>query len=260
MSYKNILLESTEGVLTITLNRPAQMNALNGEIIEELRQAFAEAERDEQVKCVVITGSEKFFCAGADISEANQAASSFGGFAFSRRYQSFFLELERFKKPTVAAIRGYVLGGGLEFALACDFRIVAEDARLGVPEINIGALPAGTGTIKLPRLLGPAKAKEMLMLGEPISGKEAVALGLANKAVPADQVVPEAKVLGAKLAEKAPLPLTMMKNIIRETAHLDMSAAIEIEAQALGMLASTHDFTEGTKAFLEKRKPQFLGR
>lgn len=260
MSYENILVEKEEGTLLITLNRPKAMNALSQALLAELQQALKEAEGDAGIKSIIISGAEKFFCAGADISEVNKVNSPFSGYDFSQQFHRAFTEVERCKKPTIAAVRGLALGGGLELMLACDFRIVAEDARLGVPEVNIGALPAGGGTVKLPRIIGVAKAKEMLLLGDPISGKEAEALGLVNKAVPADQVMAEARNLAAKLAQKPPLVLQVIKAIVYDTEGVDLRTAMDIEAQGLSMLAATEDFVEGTSAFLQKRKPEFKGR
>lgn len=260
MSYENILVEKEDAVLLITLNRPKAMNALSQALLAELLQALKEAEEDAQIKSIIIAGAEKFFCAGADISEVNKVTSPFSGYDYSQQFHRAFTEVERCKKPVIAAVRGLVLGGGLELMLSCDFQIVADDARVGVPEVNIGALPAGGGTVKLPRIMGAAKAKEMLLLGDPISGKEAEALGLVNKAVPADQVLAEARSLAAKLARKPPLVLQVIKAVVYNTEGMDLRTALDVEAQGLSILAASEDFVEGTSAFLQKRKPEFKGR
>lgn len=257
----DILLKDQEGgVLALTLNRPALFNALNVALLEELTKTLEEAEDSESVKCVVISGSGKNFCAGADITEVNQVNSTFGAFNFSRSFHRCFEKVESFSKPVIAAVNGFALGGGCELMISCDFRIVAENARIGLPEVNIGAIPAGGGTIKLPRLISPLKAKEILMLGEPISGTEAERIGLINKAVPTAQVFEEAREMARILAQKPPLVLKTIKNLVKITANEQMESALHLEARALSMLSQTSDFMEGTLAFLEKRNPIFNGQ
>ncbi|TDA64101.1 MAG: enoyl-CoA hydratase/isomerase family protein [Clostridia bacterium] len=258
--YETILVAREGYGILVTLNRPAQMNALSRTLLRELSQALKEAEDNSEIRSIIISGAEKYFCAGADIGEVNQVKSPFAGYTHSKEFQKLFSEMEALKKPIIAAVRGLALGGGLELMLACDFRLVAEDARLGLPEVNIGALPAGGGTVKLPRIVGAAKAKEMLFLGETITGRQAVEIGLVNKAVPADQVLDEARTLARRLAEKPPLVLQVIKAVIRASAAVDQQTAMDIEAKGLAMLASTEDFAEGSAAFLEKRKPNFRGR
>ncbi len=202
MAYQALLLEREDAVLTITINRPAQMNAMDLNATAELVQALQEADRDDGVRVIIITGSEKFFCTGADISGAAKVSSAAEGYQFAKNYQNSFAQVEEVGKPVIAAVRGYALGGGMELALACDLRIVAENARLGVPEIKLGALPGGGGTARLPRLIGPHRAMELLFLGDPISGTEAVRLGLANRAVPAAEVLNEAKALAQETTEQ----------------------------------------------------------
>lgn len=260
MEYQNLICEQADGVLTITLNRPKQMNAINQALIDELSQVLREASTDSEVVCVVVAGSEKFFCAGADITEVNKTKTAFQGYAFSKKFQRCFAQIEQFNKPVIAAVRGFALGGGFELMLACDFRIAAEDAKLGVPEVNIGALPAGGGTVKLPRLIGSLKAMELLLMGDTINGKKAVELGIVNQAVPAADVLTAANQLAVKLSSKPPLVLQAIKQIVHNSATIDLEAALDLESQGLAMLASTEDFQEGTLAFLEKRKPQWKGR
>lgn len=258
MGYETILTSLNEGILEITLNRIPQMNAINQQMLDELAQVAAEAEKSDAVKCVIIAGGEKFFCAGADLTEANKANSSFAGFNFSRKYQKCCEHFENLSKPVIAAVRGYALGGGCELMLACDFRIAAEDAAIGLPECKIGAIPGGGGTIKLPQMINPLKAKEMLCFGDPVSGKEAQAIGLVNKAVPFDEVLTEARAWAAKLAQRPPLVLRTIKALTALT-NKDMKSLYDLESQGLGMLAASADFKEGTSAFLEKRKPVFKG-
>lgn len=259
MSYQNLLLTREDATLIITLNRPAQMNALDMASLDELSQVLREAQGNAEVRNLIIAGGEKFFCVGADISEVNKINSAFAGYRFSKNFQRCFAQIEELDKIAIAAVRGYALGGGLELMLACDFRIVADDAQLGVPEVNLGALPGGGGTAKLPRLIGSLQAKELLLLGEPISGQVAAQLGMVNKAVPATEVLSEAKALARKLAQRSPLALQVIKSAVRESMNVDLNSALEFEARGLGFLATSEDFKEGTAAFLQKRRPTFKG-
>ncbi|OPX87307.1 enoyl-CoA hydratase/isomerase family protein [Pelotomaculum sp. PtaB.Bin117] len=259
MAYETIETVLKEGILLITLNRPSKMNSLNRVALDEIHKVLDEAERSEEIKCVIVSGSEKVFCVGADISEVNKVNSSFAGYANSRRFQECFGRFEKLSKPVVAAVRGYALGGGCELMIACDFRIVAEDAKMGFSEVNIGAIPGGGGTAKLPLLINPLKAKEILCLGNLISGKDAAELGLVNKAVPAEQVLEEAYNLAEQLAQKSPLVLKTIKQITNLATN-DMESLLQHEAQGFGLIAASEDFKEGTAAFLEKRKPVFRGK
>lgn len=258
VSYETLLTSLDGEILEITLNRTAQMNAINQQMINELEQVIAEAEKSAAVKCLIIIGGEKFFCAGADITEVNKVDSSINGYNFSRKYQKCFEKIEELSKPVIAAVRGYALGGGFELMLACDFRIAAENAIIGLPEVKIGAIPAGGGTVKLPQLISPLKAKELLCFGDPVNGQEAQAIGLVNKAVPFTQVLTEARAWAAQLVQKAPLALKTIKALTARTSN-DDKLMYHLEAQGLGMLALSEDFKEGTAAFLEKRKPNFKG-
>lgn len=260
MAYQALLLEREDAVLTIIINRPAQMNAMDLNAIAELVRALQGADQDEGVRVIIITGSDKFFCTGADISGAAKVSSAAEGYQFSKNYQNGFAQVEEVGKPVIAAVRGYALGGGMELALACDLRIVAEEARLGVPEIKLGALPGGGGTARLPRLIGPHRAMELLFLGDPISGTEAVRLGLANRAVPAAEVLNEAKALARQLAQRAPLSLRVIKRVVRASMNTDLRSALDFEAEGFADLASSEDFKEGTSAFLQKRSPNFRGK
>jgi len=258
VNYEVLVTGLDEGVFTLTLNRPSRMNAFNQVLLDEFHQAVNEAEQSQEVRCLVISGGEKFFSAGADITEVNKINSTFNGYAFSRKFQECFGQLEKLSKPVIAAVRGYALGGGCELMLACDFRIVAEDAKIGMSEVNIGAIPSGGGTVKLPHLINPLKAKEMLCFGKPISGKVAEEIGLVNKAVLSDQVLAEAYSWAKELTQKPPLVIKTIKTITA-LATKDVDSLLHYEAQGLGMLSGTEDFKEGTAAFLEKRKPAFKG-
>ncbi len=260
MAYQNLLLEREDSILTITVNRPAQMNALDRRSLDELVRLLKRSDRDNGVRVIIITGSDKFFCAGADISWAAKVDSAASGYEFSKNYQNCFSQIEDVGKPVIAAVRGYALGGGMELALACDICIVAEDARLGVPEVKLGALPGGAGTARLPRLIGPHRAKELLFLGDPITGQQAVQMGLVNKAVPAAEVLNEAKAMARQLAQKAPLSLRAIKRVVRASMNTDVRSAIDFEAHGFAGLASSKDFKEGMSAFLQKRSANFKGK
>ncbi|MFZ3102970.1 MAG: enoyl-CoA hydratase/isomerase family protein [Desulfitobacteriaceae bacterium] len=258
--FETIIYTKKGNIAEITLNRPKQMNAINQLMIDELGQALQKVTQDNEANCLIIKGNEKFFCAGADITEVNKNKTTFDGYQFSSRFQQCFARFEEFKKPVVVAIEGLVMGGGFELMLACDFRVVAEEAKLALPEVNIGALPAGGGTVKLPRMIGRLKATELLLFGEPITGKMAAELGIVNVAVPRSEVVATAENIAAKLASKSSLVVQAIKGIINKSSDMDIAGALDLEARGLGMLVGTEDFHEGTLAFLEKRKPVWQGR
>lgn len=258
-TYETLKTEQTAGILTITIDRPSRLNALNQTALNEIHRVLDEAEKSEDVRCVLIGGSEKSFCVGADLTEVNKVDSSFSGYANSRKYQEVFGRFFNLSKMVVAAVKGYALGGGCELMMACDFRIAAEDARIGLSEINIGTIPGGGGTAMLPLLINPLKAKEILCFGRPISGKEAAEIGLVNKAVPDDQVLPEAYSLAKELAQKPPLVLKTIKQITN-LAVRDRESLLLHEAQGWAMLAASEDYKEGITAFLDKRQPVFRGK
>lgn len=260
MTFETIKYTKNGKVAEITLNRPKQMNAINQLMIDELGKALQEASQDNEVACLIVKGNEKFFCAGADISEVNKNKTCIDGYHFSSMFQQGFAMFENFKKPVIVAIEGITMGGGFELMLSCDFRVVADEAKLSLPEVNIGALPAGGGTAKLPRLIGKLKATELLLLGETITGKQAAALGIVNVSVPQAEVVKTAENIANKLAMKPPLVVQVIKGIVNNNADMDMAGALDIEARGLAMLVGTEDFHEGTLAFLEKRKPVWQGR
>jgi enoyl-CoA hydratase/carnithine racemase len=236
------------------------MNAMDQKMIDELYQVLNDLEHDNEISSIIFTGNEKFFCTGADINEVNKIQSSFNGYDFSRKYQEIFSYIENFSKPVISAVRGYAFGAGCELMLACDFRIVADNARIGLPEVNLGAIPAGGGTVKIAKLLPPVKAKEILCLGEPLNGLEFASLGLANKAVPAAEVIKEAIDLAEKLAKKSSLVLATVKRLVSFSISNDLTSALHAEAQGFAMLTSTEDFREGTTAFFEKRPAKFQGK
>ncbi|HEX3031379.1 MAG TPA: enoyl-CoA hydratase-related protein [Bacillota bacterium] len=256
MAYEVITIEIEGGVATLTLNRPP-MNPLNSRVFSELSQAADELEANPAVKAVIITGAgEKAFAAGADITEmANLTPVEV--YSFCQVSRTAFEKLENLSKPTIAAISGLALGGGSELAMTCDFRIAADNAKFGQPEINLGIIPGGGGTQRLARLIGATKAKEMILLGDIIDATTAAGLGLVNKVVPAADLSAEAGKLARKLAGKPAVAMRMAKTAINLGTNVDLRSGLELETQSFVVAFASEDRVEGIKAFNEKRKPVF---
>jgi enoyl-CoA hydratase len=249
---------SVEGAVAIlTLNRPP-VNALSAALVADIEAAVARA-ADPAVRAVVITGSPHF-AAGADIAELKAAASGSDDTPLAGRLSAALLALEALPKPTIAAIRGFALGGGLELALACDFRYLAEDARVGLPEIKLGIFPGAGGTQRLPRLVGLSKARELIYMGRHLKADEALAIGLADKVVPAEGLAAAALEFAAALAKGATVALGAAKQAVNATLGLDMEAGLAVEAAGFATCLGTEDAQEGLAAFLEKREAGFKGR
>ena len=260
MNFENLLLERDGGVAILTVNRPKVLNALNTQTLDELRRAILELKRDDGVRAVILTGAgEKSFVAGADINElATQTPTSGREHAMSGQH---ILDLvEHLGKPVIAAINGYALGGGCELAMACTIRIAADTAKLGQPEINLGLIPGYAGTQRLARIVGRGRALELLLTGDQISAPEAYRLGLVNRVVPAADLMAEAKKLAATLAAKAPIAVRYILEAVHKGVEMPFAQAQVFEATLFGLVASTEDMREGTKAFLEKRKADFKGK
>ena len=244
-------------VATIWLHRPDKKNSLNAQMRTELEELLRDIASQSSIRAVVVTGSDEIFCAGADIGEMGGPASAESSYRHAREFQLLFDQIESLPQPVVAAVSGYALGGGCELALAADFRVASETARFGLPEIKIGAFPGGGGTQRLTRLVGPAKAKEMILIGEPITAPEALAIGLVAKVVSKESYLAEATTLANKLASLPRLALQASKMLINRSQDVDLATGLEFEARTFAAIAHTHDLAEGTKAFLEKRKPNF---
>jgi len=260
MVLNTVTYEKSEGIGIITLTRSKSMNAINREFIGELDQLFDEIARDDEISAVIITGSEKVFCAGADIKEVGKIRTPMEAHLFVSGVQLVFNKIEKLDKPVIAAVSGLALGGGCELALACDIRIAAENATFGQPEIKIGVIPGAGGTQRLPRLVGLGRAKELLFTGDPIGAQEAYRIGLVNKVVPIESLMSEAKKMASKLAQQPPLALKTTKMVINEGMDMNIQSALALEARSFEILFSTEDQKEGMKAFVEKRKPIFKGR
>jgi len=253
MDFETILFAREEGFGIITLNRPDQGNSINEQLIKDVNSALDGIEKDTEVRVVVITGGEKFFCSGADLKEPRLPGRS-------QRANSLFTRIERFDKPTIVAINGYALGGGFEISLCCDFRVAAEDARLGTPEVKVGIIPSGGATLRLPRLVGLARAKEFLLLGESITGAQALSMGIVNRVSPPGKALDESKKLAQMLIDKPPLSLKAVKDCVLAGQLMETDSAIEYIIQTADRLRDTEDYQEGRNAFREKRKPVWKGK
>ena len=256
---QNLKVHKKDAVATIELYRPQKKNSLNGEMRRELEECLKELAHDRNTRVAIVTGGEEIFCAGADIAELQESTSAESTYKHGREFQFLFDQVEALPQPVIAAVSGYALGGGCELALACDFRIASQTAKFGLPEIKIGAFPGGGGTQRLPRLIGASKAKEMIFTGDPIGADEALSLGLVMKVVPKERLMEEALSFAAKLAAMPRLAMEASKMLINRGLEIDLASGLELEARCFGNLAMTHDLQEGTRAFLEKRKPNFTG-
>ena len=260
MEYKNILFNVAEGVARITFNRPKVLNAMNLEVMTELGDAVKICALDDNIKAVILTGAgEKAFVAGADISQM-QNSTLVDILKLMELGQNTLRMLETMAKPSIAAVNGFALGGGTEIALACDIRIAAETAMFGQPEILIGIIPGWGGTQRLPRLVGMGIAKELILSGSQINAKRAYEIGLVNKVVPAAELISEAEKFAKKLTQLPAFALRMAKNSINYGFDLPLDNAVKLELGSVAQCFSTQDQKEGMKAFLEKRKPNFIGR
>ncbi|MSO49605.1 MAG: enoyl-CoA hydratase [Acidobacteria bacterium] len=260
MSFENILIEREGAVTTITLNRPKVLNALNAQTLDELTTAFEAVAADAETRVVILTGAgDKSFVAGADINEL-AVQTPVGGRDHARRGQRLFDRIERLGKPVVAAVNGFALGGGCELAMACTMRIAADTARFGQPEINLGIIPGYAGSQRLPRLVGRGRAQELLLTGDMIGADEAHRIGLVNRVVPAAQLMDETRKLAQTLATKAPVAVRYILDAVATGADMAFAEAEDHEATLFGLVSTTDDMREGTRAFLEKRKPTFTGK
>jgi enoyl-CoA hydratase len=260
-TYERLIVTDKGRTRTITINRPEKLNALDKQVLSELAAAVAGARLDDNVRAVIITGAgEKAFVAGADIGElAEQSPAS--GKEHTLAGQAILRAIETFPKPVVAAINGYALGGGCELALACHLRVCAATAKIGLPEVKLGIIPGYGGTQRLPRLIGRARALEMILSGEPIGAETALAWGLVNRIAPsAKETVATAENLLAPILERAPLAVGAALEAVRRGSQLPLAEAMRIEADLFAILCTTEDMREGTRAFLEKRKAEFRGR
>jgi enoyl-CoA hydratase len=261
MSYSNIRFEvDGGGIALLTVSRPEKLNALNAETVIELQDAVARAQREPEVRALIVTGAgDKAFVAGADISQI-ALLTPIEAQAYAERGQRMLRELETLPKPALAAVNGYALGGGLELAMACAVRVASENARLGQPEVKLGILPGYGGTQRLPRLVGRGRALEMLLSGEPVTAAEAHRIGLVNHVVPQAHLLEFCREWLRKVLANAPLAVALTMQAVDVGLEAGLEQGLRFEAAAFGLTAATEDKREGTRAFLEKRQPVFAGK
>lgn len=255
MAYQTLIVEVEDYVSLIRLNRPEALNALNSQLLSELAEALAEADKNEKVRCIVITGSEKAFAAGADIKEMSE--KSFVDMFTSDYFAAESEAISRTRKPVIAAVAGYALGGGCELAMMCDFIICADNAKFGQPEINLGVVAGIGGTQRLTRFVGKSKAMDMHLTGRFMEAAEAERSGLVSRVVPAAKLMSEAMSAARKIAEKSALTTMVVKESVNRSYETTLREGILFERRIFHALFSTEDQKEGMNAFLEKREPQF---
>lgn len=256
-----VLCERRGAVGLLTLNRPKTLNALNVETLLVLEASLTELERDDAIRVIVLTGAgERAFVAGGDIADLNSRQGLAHYQEFAEVIHRVFRRFETCDKPTIGAINGWALGGGTELLLALDIRLVAQEARLGLPEITLGLFPGAGGTQRLIRQIPLCRAKEMMFCGEQITADEAVALGLCNRAVPRERLLDDALATAGKIAAKSPLTLKLLKRSLRDGADMPLSAALAHEQAMIGLVLDSADAHEGCSAFLQKRAAEFTGR
>lgn len=261
MGYKNLLVEISDGIAIVTINRPKSLNALNSETLAELDACFQEVEQDGSVKVLILTGSgEKSFVAGADISEMVNA-SALEGRTMGLLARSAFKRLEDMEKPTIAAVNGYALGGGCEISMACDVTIASDNAKFGQPETGLGIIPGFGGTQRLARLVGKKRAKELIFTCDMINAEEAFRIGLVNHIVRPEELLTFCKDMAKRMMKNAPMSLALAKQAINVGLDTDIDAGLKLEANLFGLSFATADKKEGMTAFLEKRKEKnFIGK
>jgi enoyl-CoA hydratase len=258
-ALKYVAYEKQEQVSTIVLNRPQSLNALNTALLTELRTVLEDAEADTAVRVIVITGAgDKAFCAGVDVTEIVEKSPEEAR-AFSQWVQAIFTVIEELKKPVIAKIHGFCLGGGLELSLACDFRIASDTSLFGLPEVNLAIIPGGGGTQRIPRLIGKTKALELLMTGFPIDAAEAFRLTLVNAVVSVDDLGKKVDEFVQNLVSKSPVTLGILKAAVNKGLEMNLEHALEYEAECFEAALKTEDARAGLQAFVEKRKPEFKG-
>lgn len=258
-NYNTIILEKKGGIGYLTLNRPEVFNAISQELIDEMRDALARVDADEEIRVLIITGAGKGFQAGADIRELS-VMRPMDILRWNEGIVRNNAAVEDLRQPVIAAINGVAMGGGLELAISCQFRIIEEGVKLGLPEVKLGIIPGTGGTQRLPRLIGKTKAYELLLLGEPIDAQEAYRIGLVNRVVPKGQAVAAAEELAGRIMANAPIAVELCKDAVEIGMDLPLEQAVQYSQKNCITCFSTEDMKEGTTAFLEKRKANFKGK
>jgi len=261
MGFKTILYDKADGVGTITLNRPEKLNAINFEMLEEMWSVLQEVVVDQEVRVVLLTGEGRYFAAGADLEILAALEPESLRAELTRYWNPVFSEFENMQKLTIAGLNGPAVGAGVELALCCDLRYAGEAATLRLPQINFGVLPDAGATVRLPMLVGPAKAKELILTGDTLSARDAAGMGLVNRVFPQEAIAEEVRMVARKMAQKPPLALGVGKQLVnRAFRSADTRAGLEAVKNAQCALIRTEDYREGVRAFLEKREPVFNGR
>lgn len=255
MSFENILLEKEDGIATITFNRPDALNALNNQTRAEFYSAMKDVAADDDIKVVILTGAGRAFVAGSDIKELKQTTS-----LDAHNIQRLGMVVEKMEKPVIAAVNGFALGGGCEIVMACDIIIASDKARFGQPEINLGIIPGGGATQRLPRLVGVCKAKELILTGDIIKAEEAEKIGLVNRVVPGENLMAAAKEIAKKIASKSQATVRLAKDVINKGMQTSLETGLDYEREIYSLCLTLEDKEEGINAFIEKREPQFKGR
>jgi enoyl-CoA hydratase len=260
MNYENILVSQETKSATITINRPSKLNALNKVTIIELQHAFTSLEKNKEIRVIILTGSgEKAFVAGADISEFAHFSESEGADLALQGQTVLFDLIENLTTPVIAAINGFALGGGLELAMSCHFRVASENAKMGLPEVTLGVIPGYGGTQRLPQIVGKGKAMEMILTAGMINAEEAKTYGLVNYVLPQENLLDFCKEMGQKISKNSPVAIGYAIKAINAN-YKEGVDGFKTEIEAFGKCFATEDFKEGTTAFLEKRKPDFKGK
>jgi enoyl-CoA hydratase len=255
--FEHLSYEVEEGIALVTLRRPEALNALSQDLLRELAEVAEVIAQDPEARVAIFTGEGKAFAAGADLKEIAAIKDPFMAREYALLGQQVFSEIAALPIPTIAAINGYALGGGLELALACDLRVAATGARLGLPEVGLGLIPGFGGTQRLPRLIGRGRALDLIFTGRHVTAEEALSMGLVNRV--GEDALEEARKLAEKILKNAPIALALAKESVVRGEGLDLAEALEIEADLFGYAAATEDMKEGVRAFLEKRPPNFKG-
>jgi len=260
MEFKNLLFEVRDGLAFITINRPDKLNALNQETMQEIKSAFEHVRDNADIKAAILTGAgEKAFVAGADITEIHTLDRA-SGEHFAKEGHSVFSLIETLPKPVIAAVNGFALGGGCELSMACHIRLASENARFGQPEVALGITPGYGGTQRLPRLVGKGKALEMVLTGNMVSAREAHTFGLVNQVYPPEELLVKAEEMARTIMAKGPAAVAMCIRLVNEGLDMTLPEGNMHECKLFGEICATADMKEGTKAFMEKRKPNFTGR